>query len=168
MSGTLDLPAANAPSAAGLVRQTAVALRKLHSLRIANVIASDPTHSVATHFTVQAPDRLLIDVLGGITSRIIGHDRWDRQNGGWVKRSTAPVRVPDAFWAQGALAAHVRAANARTIDATLAVPEGPTFFRILVDRRTHLVQRLWMVTAAHFMHERYFDFNTAPPVKPPA
>jgi copper transport protein len=167
VSGTLDLPAADAPSAAVLVGQTAAALRGLHSLRIDNVIASDPTHSVATHFTVQAPDRLAIDVLGGIQSRIIGRDRWDRQNGSWVKRSTTPVRVPDPFWAQGAVAAYVRAANARKIDATLAVPEGPTFFRIIVDRRTHRVERLWMVTAAHFMHERYLDFNTAPPVLPP-
>ncbi|HET6847796.1 MAG TPA: copper resistance protein CopC [Gaiellales bacterium] len=167
VSGTLDLPAADAPRASALVRQTATALRRLNSVRIQNVIASDPVHSVATHFTVQAPDRLLIDVLGGIQSRIIGRDRWDLQNGSWIKRSTEPVRVPDPFWAQGAVAAYVRAANARSIDATLAVPEGPTFFRIIVDRRTHLVQRLWMVTAAHFMHERYFDFNSAPPVKPP-
>jgi hypothetical protein len=29
------------------------------------------------------------------------------------------------------------------------------------------VEQLWMVTAAHFMHERYLDFNTAPPVLPP-
>lgn len=167
VSAALDLPAADAPRAAGLVRQTGQALRRLRSVRIDNVIASDPTHSVATHFTVQTPDRLIIDVLGGVKSRIIGTHRWDLQNGSWVERSSEPVRVPDPFWAQGAVAAYVRRADARTVDATLAVPEGPTFFRIIVDRRTHLVQRLWMVTAAHFMHERYFDFNSAPPITPP-
>jgi hypothetical protein len=167
VAGSLDLPSAHAPPAAVLVRETARALRHLRSLRIENVIASDPAHSVATHFTVQAPDRLVIDVLGGIQSRIIGTHRWDRQDGRWVERSTGPVRVPDPFWAQGAVAAYVRRADARTIEATLAVPEGPTFFRILVDRRTHLVQRLWMVTAAHFMHERYLDFDSAPPITPP-
>src|SRR5262249_13206123 len=124
--------------------------------------------SVTTLFTAQAPDRLDVNVLGGIHSRLIGPNRWNLQNGSWVESSSEPVKVPDPFWAQGALAAYVRSANARAIDATLAVPEGPTFFRIIVDRRTHLVQRLWMVTAAHFMHERYFDFNSAPPVKPPA
>jgi hypothetical protein len=168
VSAALDLPAANAASAAALVRATARALHALHSLRILNVIASDPTHSVTTHFTVQAPDRLVIDVLGGIQSRVIGSQRWDLQNGAWTERSTEPVRVPDAFWAQGALAAYVRRASPQTIEATLAVAQGPTFFRILVDRRTHLVQRLWMVTAAHFMHERYVDFDAAPPVRPPS
>ena len=166
--GTLDLPSASAPSAAGLVRETAKALRRTRSLRIDNVIASDPVHSVRTIFTAQAPDRLDVNVLGGIHSRLIGPHRWNLQNGSWTETSSEPVKVPDPFWAQGALAAYVRSANARTIDATLAVPEGPTFFRIIVDRRTHLVQRLWMVTAAHFMHERYYDFNSAPPVKPPA
>jgi hypothetical protein len=168
VTATLDLPSARARSAAVLVRQTGQALRGLRSVRIDNVIASDPIHSVATHFTVQAPDRLIIDVLGGVQSRVIGAHRWDLQGGRWIERSTSPVRVPDPFWAQGAVAAYVRRATPRTIDATLAVPEGPTFFRIIVDRRTHLVQRLWMVTAAHFMHERYFEFNSAPPVKPPA
>ena len=168
VTARLDLPAVSARRATSLVRETGRALRRLESVRILNVIASDPAHSVTTHFTVQAPDRLVIDVLGGVQSRVIGTHRWDLQNGHWVERSTQPVRVPDPFWAQGALAAYVRRSTRRTIEATLAVPQGPTFFRIVVDRRTHLVQRLWMVTAAHFMHERYVDFDSAPPVKPPA
>jgi hypothetical protein len=84
-----------------------------------------------------------------------------------VKQSIQPLTLPDAFWAGGAQAAYVSGSTAQTIEVTLAVPNGPTFFRLLVDRRTHLVQRLWMVTAAHFMHERYYDFNRAPAITPP-
>jgi hypothetical protein len=46
-------------------------------------------------------------------------------------------------------------------------PGGPTFFRLWIDRRTHVVVRLRMVTTAHFMSERELDLNHAPPVVPP-
>ena len=58
--------------------------------------------------------------------------------------------------------------DAATVQLTLVQPGGPTFFRLWVDRRTHLVTRLRMVTAAHFMRERELDPNAAPPVVPPA
>jgi hypothetical protein len=164
----LTLPAADAPLAAALVRQTARAYRALRSLRIENVIASDPAQSVATTFTVQAPDRLVIDVHGGVQSRIVGTTRWDLQNGSWVKSPIQRLALPDPFWAAGARAAYVESSSPRDIMATLVVPDGPTFFRILVDRRTHVVTRLWMITAAHFMHESHIDLNHAPPVRPPA
>jgi hypothetical protein len=54
------------------------------------------------------------------------------------------------------------------VEVTLGVAQGPTFFRLLIDKRTHLVKRLWMTTAAHFMREHYLDFNSAPPVTVPA
>jgi hypothetical protein len=167
VSATFGLPAADAQPAAALVRSTARALNALRSLRIDNVIASDPVHSVHTLFTERTPDRLVINVIGGEQSRVIGNHRWDLQNGSWVKQSIQPLTLPDAFWAGGAQAAYVSGSTAQTIEVTLAVPNGPTFFRLLVDRRTHLVQRLWMVTAAHFMHERYYDFNRAPAITPP-
>jgi copper transport protein len=167
VSATLDLPAADAQPAAALVRSTARALHALRSLRIDNVIASDPVHSVHTLFTERSPDRLVIDVIGGEQSRVIGNHRWDLQNGSWVKQTIQPLKLPDAFWAGGAQAAYVTGSTAHTVEVTLAVANGPTFFRLLVDRRTHLVQRLWMVTAAHFMHERYYAFNRAPAITPP-
>jgi hypothetical protein len=131
------------------------------------VIASDPVHSVHTLFTERSPDRLVIEVIGGEQSRVIGNHRWDLQNGSWVKQTIQPLKLPDAFWAGGAQAAYVTGSTEQTIEVTLAVADGPTFFRLQVDRRTHLVQRLWMVTAAHFMHERYYAFNRAPAITPP-
>ena len=78
------------------------------------------------------------------------------------------MRVPDPFWAPGQLAATVAEADAAHHRGDAGGAQGPTFFRLIIDNRTHLVQHLWMTTAAHFMQERYLDFNSAPPVTAPA
>jgi len=163
----LVLPAADARPAAGLVAETARALRALSSVRIENDLASDPTHSVHTTFVAQSPDRLSIDVRGGTRARIIGNRRWDYTNGTWVEQSFTPLAAPDPFWAKGAVAAYVSSETADGIEVTLVLPQGPTFFRLEIDRRTHLVTELHMVTAAHFMRERYLDVNRARAVLPP-
>ena len=164
----LALPAANAAPAVGLVAETARALRALSSVRIENDLASDPVHSVHTTFVAQSPDRLSIDVRGGTRSRIIGRHRWDFTGGAWVEQSTSPLSVPDPFWAPGATAAYVSGSTADSIEVTLVLPQGPTFFRLEIDRRTHLVTELHMTTAAHFMQERYLDVNHAGPVLRPS
>jgi copper transport protein len=164
----LVLPAADAPPAAGLVAETARALRALSSVRIENDLASDPEHSVHTTFVAESPDRLSIDVRGGSRSRIIGKRRWDYTNGAWVEQPFSPLSVPDPFWAKGATAAYISGGTAGSIEVTLVLPQGPTFFRLTIDRRTHLVTELHMITAAHFMQERYLDVNRAGPVLPPS
>jgi copper transport protein len=167
VTATLDLPAAGAAPAAGLVAESARALRALESVRIENDLASDPTHSVHTTFVAQSPDRLSIDVTGGTRSRIIGRHRWDYNAGSWVEQPIGRLAVPDPFWAPGAMAAYVSDRSATTIEVTEVLAQGPTFFRLAIDRRTHLVVELHMVTAAHFMQERYLDVNRAGPVLPP-
>jgi len=167
VGATLALPAADAQPAAGLVRDTARSLRALHSVRFENHLASDPVHSVDTTFIVGAPDRLAIDVHGGAQSRVIGNYRWDLQNGSWVRQPIQRLKLPDPYWANGALAAYVTGSSRDGVEVTLGVAQGPTFFRLLIDKRTHLVKRLWMTTAAHFMREHYLDFNSAPPVTVP-
>jgi Copper resistance protein D len=168
VAATLRLPAANAPRAAGLLRRAAAAFRRLRSVRAENVLASDPTHSVTTTFIEHAPDRLLIDVHGGQRSIIIGARRYDLQpDGRWRRSAALPSRVPDPFWAPQATAVHVAGRDGHTVQLTLVLPGGPTFFRLWLDDRTDLVHRLRMITAAHFMTERELDFNTAPPVTAP-
>ncbi len=166
---TLQLPAANARPVPGLLRRAAHTFAALHSLRAENVLASGPGRSVSTTYIVGAPNRLSIDVHGGRRSRIIGTTRWDQQRDGTWKRSYTPaIRQPDPFWAPTAEAVYVAGGDARTLQLTLVQPGGPTFFRLWVDRRTHLVTRLRMVTAAHFMRERELDLNSAAPVVPPS
>ena len=165
---TLDMPAADARPAPALLRRAARAFAALHSLRAENVLSSGPGRTVATTYIVQAPNRLTIDVHGGEHSRIIGTTRWDRLAGGGWKRSFTPaIRQPDPFWAPTAESVYVAGGGPHTVQLTLVQPGGPTFFRLWFDRRTHIVRRLRMITAAHFMSERELDLNSAPPVVPP-
>jgi copper transport protein len=167
VEATIDLPASSAPRAAGIVAQTAAALRGLTSVRIENDLSSRPGESVHTTFVSQAPDRLSIEVQGGTTARIIGNFRYDLRNGVWQKGPTPATLQPDPYWAKGATAAYVAGRTADALRVTLAVGQGPTFFELTVDRKSMLVRELRMVTAAHFMHERYLDVNSAPPVERP-
>jgi len=107
-------------------------------------------------------------VRGGASARIIGTTRWDRQPGrGWVKSQALRSKVPDAFWAPGAEAVSIAGGDRTTTQLTLVLPGGPTFFRLWIDRASEQVVRLRMITAAHFMREREYDQNHAPPVVPP-
>ncbi len=165
----LRMPAAGARPAAGRLHRAARAFAALRSLRAENVLASAPGRSVATTYIVQAPDRLAIDVHGGDHARIIGPTRWDRRaDGTWRRSPASPVRQPDPFWAPTAEAVYVSGGDRRTIQLTLVQPGGPTFFRLWIDRRSHIVVRLRMITSAHFMSERELDLNHAPPVVPPS
>ena len=166
---TIDLPPASAPSGEALLHASTRRFRALRSLRALNVLASAPGRSVTTLYTIQAPDRLAADIRGGASARIIGNHRWDRPPGsGWIRSGTAPLHLPTPFWAEGAVAVRIAARTPAATELTLVLPGGPTFFRLWIDRRTGQMVRLRMITAAHFMSEREFDQNAAPPVRPPA
>jgi copper transport protein len=168
VTATVRLPPAGAPDGTNLLDGATQNFRDLHSLRVLNILESSPGHAVTTHFTVQAPDRLAFAVRGGASARIIGTTRWDRQPGrDWVRSEAPRSKVPDAFWAPGAEAVYVAGQDGTTTELTLVLPGGPTFFRLWVDRATDQVVRLRMITAAHFMSEREYDQNRAPPVEPP-
>jgi hypothetical protein len=169
VTATVQLPPARAPDGSHLLEQATQNFRDLRSLRVLNILESSPGHAVTTHFTVQAPDRLAFAVRGGASARIIGTTRWDRQPGrDWIRSEAPRSKVPDAFWAPGAEAVYVAGQDRTTSVLTLVLPNGPTFFRLWVDRATQQVVRLRMITAAHFMSEREYDQNRAPPVVPPA
>jgi len=168
VTATVQLPPFDAPDGTRLLREASANYRALESVRALNVLESAPGHAVTTHFTVQAPDRVAFAVRGGASARIIGTTRWDRQPGrGWVKSQALRSKVPDAFWAPGAEAVSIAGGDRTTTQLTLVLPGGPTFFRLWVDRASKQVVRLRMITAAHFMREREYDQNHAPPVVPP-
>jgi hypothetical protein len=164
----LQLPAANAQSATGLVTIASRNFAALRSLRAINVLKSGPGRSVTTHYITQAPNRLAITVRGGEHARLIGSTRWDLQpDGSWKRSVTFPVHQPDPYWAPTSQAAYVAGRSQGMVEVTLVQPGGPTFFRLWIDRRSHQVVRLKMITNAHFMSERELDLNHAPPVVPP-
>jgi hypothetical protein len=169
VTATVQLPPADAADGTGLLTRATANFRALRSLRVLNVLESRPGHAITTDFVVQAPDRLAFRVRGGASARIIGTTRYDRQPGhDWIRSETPRSKVPDAFWAPGAEAVYVAGGDRSTTQLTLVLPNGPTFFRLWIDRETRQVVRLRMVTAAHFMREREYDQNSAPPVEPPA
>jgi uncharacterized membrane protein len=167
VGATLALPAADAHPAAALVRDTARSLRALHSVRFENHLASDSRafggHDVHRGCARPAGDRRA-------RWRAVTRDRQpplgssERQLG---EAADPAAEAADPYWANGALAAYVTGSTRNAVEVTLGVAQGPTFFRLLIDKRTHLVKRLWMTTAAHFMREHYLDFNSAPPVTVP-
>ena len=165
---SVALPPATAPLNPAALARAAHAYRSLSSVRSLQILASDPKHSVTTTFISEAPDRLSIDVHGGEHSILIGSTRWDKNaDGTWTMTPIPPSRLPDAFWAPDATAVHVAARGPSLEQLTLVNPSGPTFFRLWVDPRTHLVQHLRMITAAHFMTEFEGDFNAEPKIRPP-
>ncbi|MEP6642312.1 MAG: copper resistance protein CopC [Gaiellales bacterium] len=168
VTARLQLPAANAQSATGLVTIVSRDFAALRGLRAINVLKSAPGRSVTTHYITQAPNRLAITVHGGEHARIIGSTRWDMQpDGSWKRSVTFPVHQPDPYWAPTSQAAYVAGRSHGMIVVTLVQAGGPTFFRLWIDRRSHQVVRLKMITNAHFMSERELDLNHAPPVVPP-
>ena len=169
VTATVQLPPMQAPAGKRLLETASQNYRDLHSLRVLNVLESRPGHAVTTNFVVQAPDRLAFSVRNGASARIIGTTRWDREPGrDWVRSPAPRSKVPDPFWAPGAEAVYVAGGDRTTTQLTLVLPGGPTFFRLWIDRSTQQVLRLRMITAAHFMFEREYDQNRAPPVEPPA
>jgi hypothetical protein len=168
VTARLQLPAANAQPATGLVTVASRNFAALHSLRAINVLKSAPGRSVTTHYTTQAPNRIAITVHGGEHARIIGSTRWDLQpDGTWTRSETFPVQQPDPYWAPTSQAAYIAGRVHGMVEVTLVQPGGPTFFRLWIDSRSHVVVRLRMITTAHFMSERELDLNHAPPVVPP-
>ena len=107
---------------------------------------------------------------------LIGNVEYVQQpDGSWEKQSLGPgggSRVPDPFWAPGAVAAHLARETPSQRVLTLVIPgtrasPASVFFRLWVDPRTNLVQHLRMITTAHFMTEHEHSFNSAPPVVAP-
>lgn len=157
-----------ARDATALVARAARVWRALRSVAFTDRLGSDATHVVFSDWRAVAPDRIAYSVRGGYSAVIVGGRRWDRApHGKWVESpQTAPVTQPVPLW-QSARDAHVVGETAGTLRITFYDPRTPAWFAIVVDRRTLHTLDLRMITAAHFMHERYGSFDAALAVKPP-
>jgi hypothetical protein len=121
---------------------------------------------------LQAPDRLAYQIKGGWAGIVVGERRWDRSPHGrrWVPSAQSRLPQPVPFWAAVADAHVLGKATLRGRSALLISffdPQTPAWFRVALDERTLHTLDLRMVTTAHFMHDAYSSFNTAPPVTPP-
>ena len=161
-----------APSGAALLENADHVWRTLRSLSYVEHLASDPKHAVTSTWRVSAPDRAAYQVQGGYGGIIIGGKRWDRPPGGrWIESGqTAPITQPVPFWV-GFRNAHVVGSGTVGGHPVWLVsffdPRTPAWFQVALDKRTSRTLKLQMMTTAHFMHDTYSAFDTAPPITPP-
>src|SRR5919206_548713 len=102
---------------------------------------------------------------------VVGGRRWDRTgNGPWRASAQSPLRLPAPPWSR------VRDARVlgRGVDRGRPVwkivfldPTIPAWFEAQVDRRTLRTLDVHMTAAAHFMHDRYSEFDAPLRISPP-
>jgi hypothetical protein len=161
-----------APSGAKLLRSANHVWRSLRSLAYVEHLASDPEHAVTSTWRVNAPDRAAYQVAGGYGGIIIGGKRWDRPPGGrWIESAqTARITQPVPGWV-GFRDAHVIGSSTVAGHPVWLVsffdPGTPAWFQVALDKRTSRTLKLQMMTTAHFMHDTYSAFDTAPAITPP-
>jgi hypothetical protein len=168
---TVPLPAQWPPrDAAPLVGAAGRAWRSLHSLAFDETLGSG-VKVVTSSWTTQTPDRLTYRIVGDSSAVVIGKRRWDKEPGKpWKESSQQPLRQPIPPWVRVTDAYVV---GKTTLDGRPAVvitffdPNVPAWFRLVVDRKTHLTLDLRMVATAHFMHDQLHSFNAVPPIRPP-
>ncbi len=159
---SFDIPAHAADASAALARVTR-AYRASRSIVFEERLASSPTDSETTRFTVVAPNRLTYQTVNGPSAIVIGAKRWDRDKTGapWQPSQQTPLDVTQPYWTRPTNV-HLVAPNTFTfLDRRI-----PAWFRVTVRDGRPAVQH--MTAAAHFMVDRYVGFDTSVSISPPA
>jgi hypothetical protein len=159
----------HAPSAATTVRRLRAAFRALGGVTYEERLASGPTNGIVARWRLESPNRLAYSIEGSGAGIVIGTRRWDRgsSSGPWTRSTQDPsLPQPSTLW-QHATNAHVLAVHGSTETVSFADPTVGAFFTVTFDRRTLRPQILHMIAAAHFMTDRYLDFNPARQIRPP-
>jgi len=167
------LPAPWPPrDASALLERAARAWRSLHSLSFHEHLASDPVHSTASAWRIEAPDRVAYQVKGGWAGIVVGARRWDRSPAGkrWVQSAQSRLTQPVPAW--------VRVTDAHVLGTAIVAgrpawrisffdPGTPAWFTVAIDRQTFYTLDSRMTATAHFMHDVYGSFDRTPAIQPP-
>ncbi len=158
-----------------LVRAQA-AMRSLRSVRQLERVTSGPGSNAATHYVLQAPNRLRFATDLGVEDVTIGRVQWQRTPGApWLHSrygSGLPFRTRSWFrWIPYARAARLlgtRRDHGHRV-ATLALMDEatPVWFRLTIDLSTYRVLTERVATKAHFTRTTYGDFDRPQHVRPP-
>jgi hypothetical protein len=88
-----------------------------------------------------------------------------------VRSAQAPLRLPATQWGPRWLNAKAfgwrQVAGRRARLVSFFDPQLPAWFELAIDPRTHRPLEANMTAAAHFMHQRYTDFNRRLRIVPP-
>ena len=170
----VDLPAAwPPPDGTAILARAGRVWRSLRSLAYVERLASDSTDETTSTWRVAAPDRAAYSIRGGGGAVVIGARRWDRSapRGHWVESpQSAPITQPVPFWAavsNAHLLGTVTAAGRAAWLVSFFDPVTPAWFEVRVEKRTGRTLVMRMFATAHFMHDVYRLFNSAPAITPP-
>ena len=172
-SGTLDVSVdgaalsfgipSHAPDAAAALARVTRAYRSSRSIVFEERLASSPTDTETTRFTVVAPNRLAYQTVGGASAIVIGGKRWDRDKPGarWQPSPQTPLDVTQPYWTSPTNVHLVAPHTFTFLDRSI-----PAWFRLTVKNGRPSMQH--MTAAAHFMVDRYLGFDTSVSISPPA
>jgi copper transport protein len=152
-----------APDAGALLRNLTKRYRAAKTIVFDESLASSPTEVQRTRFDVVAPDRLSYAIKGGPSAIVIGPVRWDRDRASepWLRSQQTPLDVTQPYW-QKTTNVHLVAPGVLTfLDRRV-----PAWFRVTVAGQ--LPALMHMTAAAHFMTDRYVEFNGPVEVSPPS
>jgi len=172
-AAAFKLPRLPARDGSAVVQTLQRTMHQLSSYRIDETLEPSSL-PLRTAYAFQSPDRVRYQLSTGGETVIVGSARYSRSTvtGRWVAEATLPVKVPNFAWDSGVIL------NATIVDAHepgaeqvvtfFEAPYGsPVWFRLVVDEKG-LVHEAKMRARGHFMDQRYFDFNGAFSILPPA
>jgi copper transport protein len=151
-----------APDGRALLRGLTQRYRAAKTIIFDESLASGPTDRQRTRFDLVAPDRLSYVIHGGPSAIVIGATRWDRDNGSapWLRSQQTPLDVTQPYW-ETTTNVHLVAPGVLTfLDRRV-----PAWFRLTFAGP--LPTRMHMTAAAHFMTDRYVEFNGPLEISPP-
>jgi copper transport protein len=157
------------PSGAAFLRRATGAFRSLDSAVYAERLGTGQGTALDTTWKLQAPDRFEYAIRDGAGGIVIGSKRWDRPAPGapWEESQTTPLPQPSPPWGSGSRDARVLGSTPDGITLSWFDPGIPAWFSGTFDRRTALPETLRMTAAAHFMRQRYEQFDGDVEIAPP-
>ena len=175
---SLAIPQLSSPPGDGLLDLMMTRMHALQSYRLQESLTSGAAAVHAT-YAFEAPDRFTIrstTSAGQAESVWVGDTRYLREEGGpWTEQAAPSPTVPTFVWDSFRPFVDARVIGQREVDgvptdvvAFFGGDEGlPIWFRLWIDS-TGLVHRAEMLAQGHFMSHRYFAFETAIDIQPPA
>jgi methionine-rich copper-binding protein CopC/putative copper export protein len=151
-----------------VLRMATARYRALRSVLYVEQLSSAPGQGVTALWRLEAPNRVSYQIPGGAAGVVIGPRRWDRATSAakWVESAQTLLPQPATQWSSFRNA-HVIQQDTRTVTVTFVDPSVPAYFEATFDPRTLLPRTVHMTASAHFMVDRYVNFNAPREIRPP-
>ncbi len=164
---------ANDPDAVDWLRRSDGVMNRLSTLRSTQELNDGANAVVVTDLAYAAPDRVDMRIAGQGESIAIGGTQFYETNGVWTDQPRVQPFVFPNF-ANAATLADARLGRGEIVDGkpmqiVLATEPGPpdAYFAYWIGTDDHAVHQLVMVAPAHFMLQRYIDFDAPIVIQPP-